>query len=188
MATNAVTGKSTVVYRGRLPRGGAMTNVTFLGGDDMSRILAASNNAIMTTATHSQHLPVIDFPGWLPQCGADKMTGLAGIRGIYMCGIFARGNHAIVAVHADPKHLRVVHRAIGDRSPSGWRFFMAQIASIGARNVIARFAARDATVMAINTIIDKAAVIGRHVGYYPAIRGMAGIALFIGNNVIVRLT
>ena len=84
-----------------------MTDIAFLGCDDMCRALACCNNAIVTAGTVSSDARVIEV-GRRP--GGRRMAVVAVIAAQDMVSMLAGGSRAVVAREAGADNLRMIDR------------------------------------------------------------------------------
>jgi len=128
MAADAVSGDVGVIEVGRNPRVSCVAVIAVVTARDVRRVLAGRYVAIVTRATSSENLRVIDRISRIERHAI--VTVLADISRQYVSGILARGLHAIMTVGAVARDIHMIE--VGG-SPCDAR--MAIVTIVAARDV-----------------------------------------------------
>ena len=124
----------------RRPGDGRMAIVAIAATCDMRRMLAGSDDAVMTGRTTAEYLCVIDRYHGCPDCGAVAI--LANVRGLNVLRTLTGCISTVVAGHAAARDVGVVEIRRYPRDGG-----VAVVAAIAARDVQRVFASRSDAVM-----------------------------------------
>ena len=172
MAVDAVTRVIHMIEVRRQPGYARMTVVTVIAAAYVGRVLAGRRHAIVTGATGTNHLCVIDGKGGHPGARRVAAVAVAGTR--YMSRVLACCRNAVMARTATAQNLRVVDR---DRRYEH-RCAVAVFADVGGRHVRRTLACRTRAVVTTHAISNNPGVI--KAGRNPAGRYVAVITLITG--------
>lgn len=145
MAAGTLTGYLRVVKVCRYPAAGGVAIGTVIGTDDMIRILARSDIAVVTAEATTLHIGVIDLGCRSPS--GDLVTGLTHLGRLYVSTMLAACRRAIMATGAVTADSRVV---IGAGTPRDGIVAIITALTIGG-DMRSRQASGDDTVMTTGT-------------------------------------
>lgn len=87
------------------------------------------------------------------------MTGTAVVTAVDVGNALTGGNYAVMTAGTTAQHLAMIHSRRRNRRPGGGKRLMARITQIAGINVTGAFSAGIGTVVATDTIIDKAGMV-----------------------------
>lgn len=125
----------------RHPADGRMTFVTLFSRNEVPRVLASRNRAVMTRRARTNYLRVVDGCHRNPAAGG--VTALARVCRLCVCRVFASGVSAVVTADAVAGNVDVIKRC---RNPARGR--MAVVTIIATADVSLVLAFCDSPVMA----------------------------------------
>jgi len=174
----------------RLPWSGSrlMTGIALVAAVDVGRQFSASDHAIVALCTQSDNLAMIDRGRchWLPWHWSGLMAPVAQIAATDVIRRFSGSADTVMAADTAANDLTMIHARRRYRYPRRRAFIVAGIAGVTAIDMNGRLAAGMDTVMAQNTIANKAGVID--VSRFPSGRGMTNVTLACGYDMIQRFT
>ena len=146
---NAVVDNIGVIDIGGGERNRIMTNVAFVGGGHMADFLAKGNDIIVTTATGTKDIIVVnrfcrrEFK-WRGVMAGDTIIGAGNMRGrLEGFGIAA----VLVTTDTGTYYIIMIDPFTGNRRPFRRRFIMAAFAKIRARHVRRGFSAGGGSIV-----------------------------------------
>jgi hypothetical protein len=153
VAVDAIPGDVQVVEICRQPPGSGMAVVTSIPAGQMVEVFSTRDNTIVTRATGSDDLHVVD------NVDRRERTGVVAVFtnncGLYMCRVFARRGHAIMAGPAGAQNLRVID---GECRVPDIRC-VAVLADVAGLNMGERLTGRFSTVVTTDTVARDVYVI-----------------------------
>ena len=155
MTANAIADNVDVIEIRRQPANGAMAIIAVVAAGDMRRVLAFSNDAVMTGATAANDLGMIDDYNGHKHRGA--VTVFTDVRRLDVCRVLADRFRTVVAVDAIGGYQAVVE---GRRQPASGG--MAIIAGVTACDMCRLFANCNDAVMARSAGANDLCVIDSH--------------------------